>query len=359
MSLGSVQLKSKIRDYSVYFSEKPDFFANLAAAGNSLFIVDAKVWDLHKEGCLKSLAGCDIILLPVNERRKSLRSVEKLYDGIMAYSPKRNTRIVSIGGGVTQDITGFVASTLFRGINWIYVPTTLLAQTDSCIGAKTSLNYGKFKNLLGTFYPPVEIYIHSPFLKTQKRADFFSGLGESAKLHMIGGEADTLAMIELMPLLVRNDGKAILRVIKRSLIIKKDYIEGDEFDTGKRNMLNFGHCFGHALETVNDFKIPHGQAVVLGIMLANLVAEKRGIMSAAREEFFAGKLLRPIIRTDLGRLITDGAQMIEAMGRDKKRVGPLLPLVMIDDAYGMFKVNDLTDREVNRALSDFRSRYIG
>lgn len=354
MSVEEMRLKSNIRDYFVRFVPSPAFVAELMALPNPLFIIDENVWACHGESGLATLKGADTIILPVAEERKSLATVGELYEQIMARSPKKNLNLISIGGGITQDVTGFVASTLYRGVAWTYVPTTLLAQTDSCIGAKTSLNFLRYKNLIGTFYPPVAVYIHAPFLTTQKDVDFFSGLGELAKLHLMGGEEDERELENVLPLLVARDATALLPAVRRALTIKKGYIEEDEFDTGRRNMLNYGHCFGHALETATDFAVPHGQAVVIGMILANIVARRRGRLASGAERHLADKILRPIIRVDLKTLAIDPQKIVTAMGQDKKRTGAGLPLVMLVDGHEMTKADDLTPDEVVAALAEFR-----
>ena len=144
-------------------------------------------------------------MLPVREERKTLETVQELYGHFLGRSAKRNMTLISIGGGILQDISGFAASTLYRGINWVFVPTTLLAQADSCIGSKTSLNYQGYKNLLGTFYPPNEVYIYMPFLATQAELDFYSGLGEVVKLHLMGGAERTRELIALLLIFDRRD----------------------------------------------------------------------------------------------------------------------------------------------------------
>src|SRR6202044_2708720 len=116
-----------------------------------------------------------------------LAASEHVFDQMILLKPTKKTKIISIGGGITQDVSGFVASTFYRGLNWVYVPTTLLAQADSCMGSKTSLNYKSYKNILGTFYPPHKIYITTSFTSTLQEEDFYSGMGEVAKLHIMGG----------------------------------------------------------------------------------------------------------------------------------------------------------------------------
>ena len=137
---------------------------------------------------LTKFRNTETIVLPISEERKNLDTVQELYDQLITRPAKRNLTLISFGGGILQDITGFAASTIYRGVNWIFVPTTLLAQADSCIGSKTSLNYKNFKNLIGTFFPPISIYIYPTFITTQLDSDFYSGIGEVVKLHLMGGD---------------------------------------------------------------------------------------------------------------------------------------------------------------------------
>lgn len=352
-----MRLKSNIRDYFVHFADSPAFLAELAELPNSQFIVDEMVWKHHGGACLSCLKNADLIILPVTEERKTLASVEELYEQIMERSPKKNLHLISIGGGITQDITGFLASTLYRGIRWTFVPTTLLAQTDSCIGAKTSLNFRRYKNLIGTFYPPAAVYIHTPFLDTQDAVDYFSGLGELVKLHVIGGNESVRTLMAALPSRMVRDSEALSQSITRALKIKQSYIEEDEFDAGRRNMLNYGHCFGHAIETATDFAVPHGQAVVIGMLLANLAAKNRGRLSENTERMYAEKILTPIIRIDVKGLHLDDDKIAAAMQQDKKRTGAGLPLVMPTDENAMVKVDDLTVAEVHAVLAVFRSSF--
>ena len=163
-----------------------------------------------------------------------------------------------------------MASVLYRGVGWIYVPTTLLAMADSCIGGKTSLNLGSRKNLLGTIYPPNRVIVHAPFVNTLSGDDFASGVGEIVKLHMLGGAGHAEELRAILPALMSRETSVVHRATRTSLEVKRDFIEEDEFDRGRRNLLNYGHCFGHALEAASDFAIPHGLAVVVGMRLADL-----------------------------------------------------------------------------------------
>ena len=295
MHLDSFCIKSRLGDYGVIFAEPADYLQRLAADPHSVFVVDENVWAMHKDNALKPLSACRLLIQHISEEGKSLVSVQMLYDRIVELAPKKNMRLVSIGGGITQDITGFVASTLYRGIKWTFIPTTLLAQADSCIGGKTSLNYKDFKNLIGTFYPPSEIYLSAGFLPTLKEGDYLSGLGEVAKLSIIGGKKDAENFAASLDELLRRNYLALLPLLRRSLAIKKGYIEEDEFDSDRRNILNFGHCFGHAIESATNFAVPHGTAVVFGMLLSNIAASRRGLLSSTLASYMREKLLMPLI----------------------------------------------------------------
>ncbi len=345
-----IKVRSNIRDYEARFTESASFVGDLRKLPNCVYVVDENVWRLYSDNRLKDLSSEDTVVLPISEEGKSLESVRLLYDELTKHSAKRNMTLISIGGGILQDITGFAASTLYRGINWIFVPTTLLAQADSCIGAKTSLNYKSFKNLIGTFYPPSRIYIHTPFLKTLSEVDFFSGLGEVIKLYLMGGESKLREIVDLLPHIASREPDALNTCVRESLLVKLSYIADDEFDTGKRNMLNFGHCFGHALESVSNFEIPHGQAVVMGILLANKVARLRCLLSPELERRLAETVLLPGLVLRPRKEDIDLGMLVEAMKKDKKRTGAGLALIMMKDNYEMVRVSDLSEAEVAHAV---------
>jgi 3-dehydroquinate synthase len=352
LHIDSISIKSNIGSYSVCFCSDNQFIKDLSVLGNSIFIIDENVWNLHKNTSLASLINCDNIILPVNEEKKNLESVQDLYSQIMKRSPKRNLNIISIGGGIIQDITGFVASTLYRGVNWIYIPTTLLAQADSCIGAKTSLNYENYKNLIGTFFPPSKVFIYPEFLKTLDLQDYYSGVGEIAKLKLIAGKSQSFDFIDSIDKIACIDSKTVLRLIKESLNIKKEFIEEDEFDTGRRNLLNFGHCFGHAIESSTNFLIPHGQAVSLGIIAANITAKNKGFLDQIIEEFIRTKMLLPILKADISVIDFNDEKIIAAMSKDKKNTGNGLALIMMNNDYQTFKITDLSKQEAIEALQE-------
>ena len=261
-----------------------------------------------------------LFLLDAIEEHKTLAFAEKIFDKVITLKPTKKTKIISIGGGITQDVSGFVASTFYRGLNWIYVPTTLLAQADSCMGSKTSLNYKSYKNILGTFYPPHSIYIATEFTRTLKEADFYSGMGEVAKLHIMGGPQKLDLLAGQVPSIHKQDIPAILSATQQSLDIKWTYMDGDEFDQGKRNMLNYGHEFGHAIETATHYAIPHGQAIIIGMIMANEIAVQKKYISQQLQKKI-DSVLFDLLKIDYRQLSKiDNSDIIDAMKQDKKRV---------------------------------------
>jgi len=349
-------IHSNIRDYEVTFEETDEFINSLSKYSHACFVVDENVWKIYASTLLSQVPEKLLIVIPIHENRKNLDTVQELYDRLVEQPAKRNLTIISIGGGILQDVSGFAASTIYRGINWIFIPTTLLAQADSCIGSKTSLNYHSYKNLIGTFYPPSRIHIYTAFLKTLEMSDFYSGFGEVIKLHLMGGRDLSDSLVELSPLIQQREAAALTKAIHQSLNIKLSYMAGDEFDMGRRNLLNYGHDFGHAVESTSNFDVPHGQGVIFGMIAANMIARKRGVMEANLEEEIAEILLLPnlLIKPQPDALRPD--LIISAMKKDKKRVGDNLALIMMNSDFELSRVNDLTGEEVSSTLGELKTR---
>jgi 3-dehydroquinate synthase len=353
LSIDDIEIKSKLGDYKVFFPESLIFLKEYQENSAVIYVVDRSVWNQHCNVILEYIDESKLVLLDIHEDMKTLNSVQEIYDQVMKLSPRRNMTLISIGGGITQDVTGFVASSLYRGINWIFVPTTLLAQSDSCIGSKTSLNYKEYKNLIGTFYPPSAVYIYYPLLLSLKEIDYYSGLGEVAKLHILGGEETTLELISSMNMIRDKNQEIIMKAVRTSLLIKQSYIETDEFDKGKRNMLNYGHCFGHAIESATQFAIPHGQAIIIGMIIANKISLSRGLLDAELEEYIAKRILYPLLKVRVQEIVFDTNKIIGAMGQDKKRIGSDLALIMFLNQFEAVKVTDLKEEEARQAIIQF------
>tara|TARA_B100001093_G_scaffold485513_2_gene519979 strand:+ start:586 stop:1620 length:1035 start_codon:yes stop_codon:yes gene_type:complete len=254
-------ITSRIKDYSVYFTSDINF-------QEDYFLIDRKVYHLYPI-LFQNIDSQKIVFIDAIESNKTYASCEKYITKLISLGLKRGNVIGAVGGGIVQDIAGFVSSIIYRGIHWNFYPTTLLAQCDSCIGGKTSINLGDYKNLVGNFNPPGRIIIDKNFLNTLEYQDINSGLGEIIKISVVDSK-NRIKPKKIINCLNKTsvDDETILHALQ----IKKEVIEIDEFDTGHRNIMNFGHTFGHAIESMTNFKIPHGVAVGLGIDIANKVA---------------------------------------------------------------------------------------
>lgn len=342
-------LNSNIHNYKVHFETNFDFIEKLIKLEKRAFVIDKNVYKLYKH-YFKSIAKKDLYLLDAIEEKKGLKEVEKIYKFLAQFDAKRNITLISIGGGITQDITGFAASTLYRGIKWIFIPTTFLAQADSCIGSKTSLNFETYKNILGGFYPPNKIYIQPEFLDTLTKKDYYSGIGEIVKFALLQEKypKNFKSIIKMINDVKKSKNR--LETIKKTMKVKKAYIDEDEFDTGKRNLFNYGHCFGHALENASHYAVPHGIAVTIGMIFANIVAQNRKLISQKQFRFLNANLLLPNIPINLKKVYFNYEVLLESMKNDKKRVSKDLTIVIpYDNEIRAQKVNDLTELEFEKS----------
>ncbi|MGI9089292.1 MAG: AroB-related putative sugar phosphate phospholyase (cyclizing) [Chthoniobacterales bacterium] len=273
-------VRSRIHDYSV--EQFPDLAAVLQSiiptGSDVVFLVDQCVGELYRGELEAHLSPARVTYIEATEDQKTLERLAPVFLSLLAKSVHRDTRLVVIGGGVLQDIGCFIASVLFRGIAWELVPTTLLAQADSCIGSKSSINIGQYKNQIGTFYPPHRVLLTSSFLDTLPWDEVRSGLGEIIKLQLLAGEPEFQGLMRDLSGFENQRG-ILDKWVERSLAVKKEYIEQDEFDRGLRNLLNYGHTFGHAYESAANYAIPHGIAVLLGIVTATYLSAGRGLIT--------------------------------------------------------------------------------
>lgn len=349
-------IHSRFKDYTVHMESSLDFLRDLCTTQNAEFVIDEKVYALYQP-YFASIPADRLFLIEATEEHKVLDTALAVCEKMTEIPAKRNAHLVSIGGGIIQDITGFVANVLYRGIPWTFVPTTLLASCDSCIGGKTSLNYKNYKNLLGTFYPPDELYICPAFFQTLTQRDFESGLGEVVKFNIMAGAEGLKNIEEHIDHLLSRDEVCLNQFVHSSLSFKKDFIEVDEFDKGERIKLNFAHTFGHAIETVTHYGIPHGTAVAIGMIMANYIAEKRGLLSADIARRSENVLLR-VIHTEISLADYTTDQFIAAMRKDKKQVSTQLTAVLMTDfAKNLKIVRDLTSEEVAEAVAYFIRLY--
>lgn len=333
--LDPLEITSHRGPYRVRFEARP--FAGLEGGLNDAahLIVDERVARLHADRLGAALKARSVLRVEANEAAKSLEALPVYARHLIEHGVRRDHELVAVGGGVVQDITAFLAATLLRGMRWRFYPTTLLAQADSCIGSKSSINVGPHKNQLGTFTPPDEIVIATSTLATLDDRDLRSGIGEMIKAHIIAGWEDTRAIARDYVSMM-SDPSLLLRYVRRSLEIKRRFAEIDEFDRGPRLVMNYGHTFGHALESASEYRLPHGIAVTIGMDMANAHALRLGLIDAAVYDEL--HTLLDVNARGFEGVGVDAARFLAALGRDKKNVGKDLTLVLIEGGPGSLVV---------------------
>ncbi len=354
-----MKIQSKIKNYTVemlddLLDNKKKIFENLKY-DRLFYFIDENVYKIYKNKLRPFINDDFYLVIEALETNKEYKNLTKYYKNLIENKFTRNDILVTIGGGILQDISGFIASTLYRGIKWIFIPTTLLAQADSCIGSKTSINFGDSKNLIGSFYPPDAIYIDIEFCKTLEPEYFNSGLGEIIKFHLLSDEIRYEHLKEYLSSTDLREGELFKNIIWSNLEIKKSYFEGDEFDTGRRNLLNYGHCFGHALESASNFAVSHGEAVLIGMGFANLLSFKRGLMLEEKFTEFEDLFQKYYPDFDISNINVN--DILYYLKRDKKRVGKDLTMILSEDIGRHHKYNDIKEVEVIETFNDFIKSY--
>ncbi len=295
--------------------------------------VDENVWKHHESRITHAFDDADysyqIRIIPAGEKSKSISHWEQLTDYLLASGVRRNTPLFAIGGGVTGDLAGFVASTTLRGIPLIHIPTTLLAMVDSSIGGKTGVNHSSGKNLVGSFYQPLEVIADINFLDTLPDREWTNGLSEILKYGAIRDEQ----IFEDAELFLKP-GKPIeylaelSELILKCAKIKADIVEEDEFEAGSRAYLNFGHTFAHAMEKVADFNlISHGEAVYLGMLAAIKLSKLKG----AEIEDSSLRLFRNLYSFQITGNTLKMENLLHAMKLDKKVVDENYRFILLQD----------------------------
>lgn len=349
-------IKSKLKDYRVNIEQDFAFIEKLAKEENAQFVIDKNVFQIYKDKFI-CIPADKIYIVEATEENKVIDTALNICEKMTEIPAKRNVVMISLGGGIIQDITGFVANILYRGIKWVFVPTTLLAACDSCIGGKTSLNYKKYKNLLGTFYPPDEIYICSSFFSTLSEKDYYSGLGEVIKFNLMDGTDGYDNISENIKLLLEREDRVVSRFVASSLEFKKDFIERDEFDKGERIKLNFAHTFGHAIEVISKYNIPHGTAVAIGMIIANYISVQRQLLDIGFAEKVE-RILLSIIKVDVTNIKKPITDIVDAMRKDKKQINKELTAVLMTDIpRELCIIHDIKEWEVEKAFGHFYSLY--
>lgn len=322
----SFKIKSSSGDYNISLGlNLLEYF--LKSHHEALILIDRNLKD-----CVANQSN-KLIIVDAVESSKSLENLPNILLELRKLGANRKTHLLAIGGGIIQDIATFAASVYMRGVKWSYFPTTLLGMVDSCIGGKSSINLAGYKNLIGNFYPPIDILIDLNFIETLPREQIAGGLLEAVKICFAKQDDSFEKFISLNPNTSLNSTNAHT-VVSMSLKTKKWFIEVDEFDQNERLLLNYGHTFGHAIEAGTDYAISHGVAVGMGMIIANHFA----------------LITNQITNKGITKINQMNNYIIELIGKNLENVMLKPPLLNIVDIFEKFKSDKKHYKEAYRVI---------
>ena len=347
--------------YTIYledgFEKLADYAGEELSPGErKLCIVsDSNVWKLYGEAVTGLLAkdfdSVTSFVFPAGEEQKNLNTVRDLYEKLIQEHFDRKDLLAALGGGVTGDLTGFAAATYLRGVDFIQIPTSLLAQVDSSIGGKTGVDFDSYKNMVGAFHQPKMVYINLSTLKTLPAEQFACGMGEVLKHGLIRDGAYYEWCINHMWELEERDTDTLREMVAQSCRIKRAVVEKDPRETGDRALLNFGHTLGHAIEKLSDFRMLHGQCVALGGLMAAHISWKRNLLST--EEFFEIRDMNVGFGLPISLEGMDPREILAASKSDKKMEHGQIKFVLLKKIGRAFLDRTVTDEEMLAAISFF------
>ena len=336
--------------------------APLLKTPQAVIVTDSNVAPLYEEPLRKSLESenirCETIVLPAGEATKSFPNFEKLCEDLLALGIERKTTLIALGGGVIGDITGFAASVLLRGMDFIQVPTTLLAQVDSSVGGKTGINAKQGKNLVGAFHQPRLVLADMDILNTLPKRELLAGYAEVVKYGLIN-DPDFFNWLELNGnALIEGDSAARANAVLTSCKAKAAIVAEDEKEKGARALLNLGHTFGHALEAESGYgdALLHGEAVAIGTLMAFDVSVRLGLCPAEDLERTRNHFQNVGLPTTLERLNTKGwtpEKLLAHMSKDKKVSDGKVTYVLVKGIGEAFLTNEITEADLTKSLKAF------
>ncbi len=333
--------------------------SRIGCSGHRICIVtDSNVAPLYletiRETVQKACSEVCTFLFPAGEASKTLDTVRMLYEKLIQEGFDRHDFLLALGGGVVGDLTGFASATYLRGISFIQVPTTLLAQIDSSIGGKTGVDFDSYKNMVGAFHQPALVYINTKTLLSLPEEQFACGMAELLKHGLIEDLSYYDWTISHREEIRSRDAATLLSMVGRSCEIKRAVVQRDPNETtGERALLNFGHTIGHAIEKLTNFDLLHGQCVALGTLAAAYISRQRGLIGEEDLE----KIRKTNLEFGLPVSFSgpSAAEIIAATKKDKKMEAGLIRFVLLEQPGKAVVVSDVTDQEMEDALRYLRT----
>lgn len=332
--------------------------ASLDTADRRICIVtDSNTGPLYAEAVMQQIRPIcrEVFLftLPAGEEHKTLDQIREIYAFLIQHEFDRQDLLIALGGGVVGDMTGFAAATYLRGIRFIQIPTTLLAQVDSSIGGKTGVDFGDFKNMVGAFHMPSLVYIAADTLKTLPELQFESGMGEVLKHGLIRDASYYEWTIENMMEICERQTQYLMTMIKGSCRIKRAVVEKDPKEKGERALLNFGHTLGHAIETAMQFRLPHGHCVALGCVAAAHISWKRGLLDEG--EFYEIRDMMVGFGLPISYDGIDSGEILRIARHDKKASAGKIRFILLKKIGSAFIDLTVTEEEMKAALDSLNA----
>lgn len=337
------------------FDVLPEELAALDAGSRKLCIVtDSNVDGLYGEELLKLLEGKCVravkYVFPAGEQSKNLDTVREVYRFLIEEHFDRKDMLIALGGGVVGDLTGFAAATYLRGIDFIQIPTTLLAQADSSIGGKTGVDFDGYKNMVGAFKMPRLVYMNVSVLQSLDDRQFFSGFAEIMKHGIIKDSIFYEWLIEKMYEICERDPDTLLEMVMRSCTVKKLVVEKDPTEQGDRALLNLGHTIGHAIEKAKKFELSHGECVALGTVAAAYISWKKELLTM--EEFYEIRDMFVPFYLPISVDGVDPEEILRLTKSDKKTDGGKIRFVLLKKIGKAVIDTTVTDEEILAAIGE-------
>lgn len=341
--------------YRQSFADLADEISRLETENRRICVItDSNVEKLYGAEVINALTGiCKKAVLfsfPAGEESKNLDTVKEVYSFLIREEFDRKDFLVALGGGVTGDLTGFVAATYLRGVDFIQIPTTLLAQTDSSIGGKTGVDFDSYKNMVGAFKMPRLVYMNIQTLNTLEERQFYSGFAEVMKHGLIKDEALYLWLIDNMYEICERNPETLLEMVYRSCLVKKAVVEKDPSEKGERALLNFGHTIGHAIEKAKNFTLYHGECVALGCVAAAFISYQRNLLSM--EEYYEIRDMFVPFNLPISIDNINPAEITVLTRADKKRDAGKIKFVLLKGIGKAIIDDTVTEQEISDAINE-------
>lgn len=345
--------------YDIVFDDSFDLLADeltkLNAAERKICIItDSHVKDLYGAEVMKLLDGkCKKIVLfsfAAGEENKTLDTVKETYKFLINENFDRKDLLIALGGGVVGDVTGYIAATYLRGVDFVQIPTTLLSQCDSSIGGKTGVDFDGYKNMVGAFYMPKLVYMNISTLKTLDDRQFYSGFAEVMKHGLIKDGMFYEWLLENMYEICDRDVTTLIEMVMKSCTIKKLVVEKDPTEKGDRALLNFGHTIGHAIEKAKNFSMTHGECVALGAVAAAYISWKHQWLSM--EEYYEVRDMFVPFNLPISVENIDPEEILALTKSDKKMEGNTIKFVLLKKVGKAVIDKTVTDEDIINAVKE-------